>query len=424
MKNYGYIPAKIDATHWMFGASTAPKDLLQLDRNWQPYLPKYEPQAVNFETFGCGVFGTLNAVEILMKKIFGNDFNYAERYQYNLVGINPPIGSDPHVVAETIRKNGVILEEILPMTQTLEEYKTPRPVPEYYVSHGQKWLSEHSFYHEWVFTNSPSKEARIALIREALQYSPLALSVTAWYPEVNGMYPDNGQPNSHWVTCFAMDGDSPLIFDSYAQDGNPIKKLSPDHHIEMCKRYYIGVGETPVEKENWIQGMLKSILQALGIVREEIKTVTMTPINNQPKIDSQPIVNKTNGEKLYDIALPLKGQYLTLDATVPKAFNCAECMSYLLKQAGYTIPEKGFQGTVAIDAWLQKNATLTNQPSFGDIIISVTQGSDHGHIGQIGHEAILSNDSQTGTLESYWTVTGWLNFYKNSKKLVTKFYRL
>lgn len=421
MKNYGYIPSKIDATHWQFGASNAPKDLLQLDRNWQPYLPKYEPQAVNFDTFGCGVFGTLNVLEILMKKIFGYDYNYAERYQYNLVGINPPIGSDPHIVAETIRKNGLLLEEILPMTTTLEEYKTPRPMVEPYLSQGQKWLTEHSFYHEWVFTNSPAKEARIALIREALQYSPLALSVTAWYPQVDGMYPDNGQPNSHWVTCFAMDGDSPLIFDSYAQDGNPIKKLSPDHHIEMCKRYYIGIGQTPVEKDGWIQGMFKAILQALGIVQKEI--------NELPKPITPPtIVIKTKSDELYDLSFSLIGKHLTMDNTVPKEFGCAQAVSYLFKEMGYkTMLACGISSTTELEKWLEQYCTEIQTPEKGCIIISVSytgvKGA-RGHVGVVGKDAIMSNDSDTGLWEPYWSLAGWLPHYRDELKLRTRYFKL
>ena len=227
------------------------------------------------------MFGTTNATEILIQKIFSSNPNYAERYHYNLVGIIPPTGSDPQVVAESIRKNGMLDQAVLPMTSTLQEYETPRPMTDNYISEGKKWLMEHSFLHEWLWTQDIGKENRLTMMREYLQYSPLCISVTAWYPQVNGMYPDNGAPNTHWVVCFKLDGDSPVIFDSYDQR---IKTLTPDHHIEMCKRYYIGLATNPTSNTNWFIGMIRSIMETLGIIQKEIpQPVPVAPI--QPEID-------------------------------------------------------------------------------------------------------------------------------------------
>lgn len=286
--NYGYHSSLIESDHYVFGASSLPKDILQADGNWEKYLPVFESQAVNFESDGCVPFGTIHAVVILMKKIFGGDFDYAERYIYNLANITPPIGSDPHAVAELIRKQGVITQALLPMTTTLTEYMTPRPMTATYLAEGSQWLTEHSFGHEWVWTNNPTRQVRIALLKEALQYSPVCLCVTAWHQKGDGTYEDLGQPNNHWVCCFKMDGDSPVIFDSYSHDGSPIKTLDPDHHIEMAKRYYIGVGSTPDPEHNWFVGMLKALFQTLGFIKEEIQTLPKPPIVNPPEIYTQP----------------------------------------------------------------------------------------------------------------------------------------
>ncbi len=132
----------------------------------------------------------------------------------------------------------------------------------------------------------------------------------------------------------------------------------------------------------------------------------------------------TPSQKLYDTALALKGQYLTLDPTVPKIYNCAETISYILKQCGYDMPEKGYAGTIALDNWLKNHCEEIVEPGIGDIVISVTEGNIHGHVGIQGHEAILSNDSQTGTLESYWSLAGWKEFYGKQKKLLVKYYRV
>ena len=176
-RSYGLVTPPIYASHYFAG--TLPKDILQLDGDWTNFLPTYESQAVNFETYACGVFGTTNATEILIQKIFSSNPNYAERYHYNLVGIIPPTGSDPQVVAESIRKNGMLDQAVLPMTSTLQEYETPRPMTVFYISEGKKWLMEHSFLHEWLWTQDIGKENRLTMMREYLQYSPLCISVTA-----------------------------------------------------------------------------------------------------------------------------------------------------------------------------------------------------------------------------------------------------
>ncbi len=175
-----------------------------------------------------------------------------------------------------------------------------------------------------------------------------------------------------------------------------------------------------------IQTVKITLLESIIRFFKQLLAMQPQPIKSEPvNIPSvQETLEVSKSQQLYDLAMTLKGQYLTLDSTVPKQFNCAECMSYIFNKFGLAIPHKGIQGTVALDAWLQKNANITNYPSLGNIVISLTQGNNHGHVGIIGHDAILSNDSDTGTLESYWSLAGWLGFYRDQKKLVTNFYRL
>lgn len=176
-----------------------------------------------------------------------------------------------------------------------------------------------------------------------------------------------------------------------------------------------------------MESILRFIQQVLGLNKQlqAMQPITTPPIVNQSENNNQVTV-KSSSQKLYDIALSLKGQYLTLDTTVPKELNCAETMSVILQASGYAMPKKGYAGTVAIHEWLKNNCDELNSADagVGDIIISITQGSIHGHVGILGHDAILSNDSQTGTLESDWSLSGWLGFYQKDQGLVTKYYRL
>lgn len=235
LQNYGLdLSQIIEDTAYFFGLSPVPKIVIQPDRNWGPYLPVYEPQfGGGWDTDGCSVWGTENCIETYLKRLTGKDYNYSERFNYILAGVKPRIGANPHMVAESIRRAGLIPQAELPMTQTYEEFITPDPMTQKFIDEGRRFPFK--FQHEFVWNGSISKENRTALIREALQYSPLGVTVTAWFEE-NGVYVDRGLPNSHWCELFAEAPNGWLIFDSYDQS---IKTLSFDHNIQMCKRYYL-----------------------------------------------------------------------------------------------------------------------------------------------------------------------------------------
>jgi hypothetical protein len=170
IRSYGFVPPVIiGGDEYILGGFGLEKKILQPDGNWEAYLPTYERQFNgNFDTFGCTVFGTLNAIEILTKKVCEVEANYAERYPYILAGVRPP-GADPHKVAEAIRSKGVVNQELLPFSDTFDEFIKPDPMTKGFLDIGKKWLETNSFGHEWVFSNNPSKEAKLALLKEALQ---------------------------------------------------------------------------------------------------------------------------------------------------------------------------------------------------------------------------------------------------------------
>src|SRR3990167_52210 len=173
--------------------------------------------------------------------------NYSERYIYNIVGIEPG-GTNPQLVYETIRKNGLIDQELLPMPDTFDEFRTPRPMEQKYLDEGQKWLSQYDFRHEWLV--KPTKES----VLENLKYSPIGVAVTAWF-EQDGLYIDNGQPNTHWCVAFkgtkTPQGIVLTIFDSY---DHSIKDIHPEHHISVAKR--ILLTKKILIKTSWWQRLL------------------------------------------------------------------------------------------------------------------------------------------------------------------------
>ena len=227
MTHFGFIEedVKITEEDYKFGYSLERKTLVP-DGNWEPFLPKYEGQATIYETWACTVYAGQNQIETYLKKVFGTDENYSERYNYILANIKEP-GASPTDAYETFRKKGLINDTELPYSNTYEEFVTPKPMDIKHLEEGKKWLQTYDYKHEWVRSNDMH-----AIIKHALRYSTIAVSVSAWFLK-DGLYVDMGVPNNHFVLCYGFDGDVPLIFDSYDQSK---KRLSPNHTIKFAKR--------------------------------------------------------------------------------------------------------------------------------------------------------------------------------------------
>ena len=245
VKNYGlsFSDTPDLGAYVLGGATSLPKEILRPNGDWSQFMPKYEAQAEKFETWGCTVFGTLNAVEALAELVTGKKYDFSERYIYNLAEIGPG-GTDPHKVCEIVRNEGLIDQELLPMTDTYEEFCKPRPMEAQYEVKGQ--LFPYTIGHEYVFRFEFDKTYRTEKIREALKYSPLGVSVTAWFKDENGLYVDNGLPNNHWCVLYGETKNGWKIFDTY--DGGH-KILSFDHQIQVCKRF--SFTKKP-KKKNWL----------------------------------------------------------------------------------------------------------------------------------------------------------------------------
>lgn len=131
---------------------------------------------------------------------------------------------------------------------------------------------------------------------------------------------------------------------------------------------------------------------------------------------------------LYTVAKGLLGQHLTLNDNVPPEVGCAECLSYVLKQSGYTIPTGGIPGTSSLYTWLKNNPRFQSVSSWqiGDIILSPTgmgNGKIPGHVGVMGTYGIMSNDSNSGLFLELWTIEKWKQYYAGYGGLPIYYFR-
>ena len=258
--NYGYVRPEFKEDNYVFGGLGELKgEILQPDGQWDNFLPTYEPQFNEFfDSNGCTVWGSQNCIETLLKRLTSQDQNFSERFTYILAGIRPP-GADPHSVLEIMRSNGLIANDLLPMTSSFEEFLQPDPMTVNLLVEGHRFPYE--IKHDWVWVGKQNRNERTKKLRDALKYSPVGISATAWY-EQNGVYVDKGRPNTHWCVCYGWTDRGWKVFDSYDQSK---KIVSYDHNIECAKRFVL------ISKVKNINAALDVLKRLLDLIKEILR---------------------------------------------------------------------------------------------------------------------------------------------------------
>lgn len=240
--NYGFLESLQTPDNYVLGGVGVEKKIINPTRNWKLFLPQGEIQKRTIETSSCTAFGTNNAIETLEKKIFGKTKDYSERFVAIGSGQRPE-GNDPHTVCEFIRHNGLLEETVLPFTdeiKSIEEYLNSGYLHQGYLQLAKKWLKQRDFKHEWVFKKDEPLKTKQFKLMEALEYSPIGISVAAWHQDGDFYVKAPDEPDNHWALLVnGKQGESWEIFDSYLDDGQYIKKLDFDYNFQFAKLFIL-----------------------------------------------------------------------------------------------------------------------------------------------------------------------------------------
>ncbi len=239
-QKYGLILPPIAPEDFVFGDQNIVTPPLQPDGQWVDYLPPDEFQNMNgIETFACASFGTLNALEILLRRVDGSQIKYADRYLAKISGTQYAKGNSPQTVAEILRNQGAIEESLWPFGPDITTFQLFYATPPAELNVTAKQFNySYLFNHDYV-PNDPQS------MKLALTFSPIAMSVSAWTLLPNGLYAaGDGINDNHWVACYGYeDGVSWHVFDSY---DSTHKKVEWAHKPVQVKRYSIQVIPPPV----------------------------------------------------------------------------------------------------------------------------------------------------------------------------------
>lgn len=226
------IVSKPESSDWVFGSTSLPSYATseKTEGEWKAYLPINELQRkFSFESQGCVSYSTLNAAETIIKYKYNKEENFSDRFLAKLSDTQRN-GNSPNKVAETLRKAGVVHEseyEWEPDINTWDEFYAP--VPPKLFELAREFLSNYTFKHYYV---QGTKEA----ILDALQFSPVAISVSAWVRD-NGIYKQFGADN-HFTLCYGFNKqkDAYKVFDSY---DDTFKLYDANAKIAVAKGFYV-----------------------------------------------------------------------------------------------------------------------------------------------------------------------------------------
>lgn len=412
--NYGFVPPQPDERDKVFGAfNSLPKVVRNPSGNWYNYLPLFEKQfGTSWDTYGCTIFGTLNAFETLLKLIEGVEYNFAERYNYNLINLEAP-GADPKVAAQSIHEFGVIDQKELPFVDNQKEFKTPRPINDDLKEKGEEWLKKYNFQYEWVYQDESDLKKQRDLIRECLKYSPLGVSVSAWTMN-DHMEFDSTMPNNHWCLAFRIDDDGKVwIFDTYEQT---VKILSASHDIRYCMRYHLTAYEEEVKRASIVLQILNAVLNLFGLIKkkEQIEEMEFIPI--------KPMTNK---DKFIQVCLDALDKDITPQDLIKDEVACAESISTLLKKVFPDFPIVASTKDLDLKLFMDKRFERVLEGKKGDIIISPRTNTTFGHVGVwITEDRVASNDSKTGKFMGNYSWESWVKTFKEGRGLKIFIYRL
>jgi len=236
--NHGFkLDTIVPDEHYILGGyKSLGGTILQPDRDWRPFVPAHqETQNLGFETNACTNFGTANALEILLNRLFKDTRDFSDRWYAKASGTSVASGGNsPHTVAEFARLSGLVNEEKWPFDvsiESVEEFYADFPKELYTTA--SKLLDEFTLKHEWVPSDAQS-------LYDALQYSPLGFSTYAWVRDGDMYYRPQGSSDTHWVVLIYAEWEKYwLVLDSYKDENALFKKIRWNSLPMQAKRYAI-----------------------------------------------------------------------------------------------------------------------------------------------------------------------------------------
>lgn len=344
----GFIRSEFKETDKVLGGVLSlPQEILQPNGQWLDFIPLTEPQHRAIETCNCTAYGSLHQLAIYMKRKFGGNWDFSERYLGIASKTRPP-GTSPAIVYDALRHYGTIHEEELPFNDqilTVEAYYSPDPLSYDLIRLGEDWLDEYDFGYEYVFTGGTIAEKQ-ARIKEALTHSPVSVSVVAWIQTGELYVKPYGSQDQHWTTIVGYEEGFWWCFDSYSPY---MKKLDINFDFEEARKIHVEKRAEPTKPIFWV--WLSDIIMSFNrlfpknvIPQPALSTQLSTSNNSIVNLPQNPNVKPMPPVKVIDIKPNSSLETMNKELPQQKPMNkIQQCAKAIESHEGYYKGSRSFR---------------------------------------------------------------------------------
>lgn len=164
--------------------------------DWRDFTPVGEKQKDPAETMACVTFSALNSLEVQTKHQTGAVINYSDRFTAKMSGTTKD-GNYQWAVADSVRKDGVVLESVHPKPANYNWQSYYTEIPQSVKNQAIRLDIAYEFL---PIRQTPIDKATLAY---HLKHAPLQVIVPAPYP-------------NHAVLAVHISGDIVYYYDSYS----------------------------------------------------------------------------------------------------------------------------------------------------------------------------------------------------------------
>jgi hypothetical protein len=281
LKNQGFIWNKLAPEDWLLGDLPEEHPVLCKDGNWTKWLVEKEYQSSKYlRTSACVSYSKLNQIEMLFKRLYGIEINFSDRFTAKQSGTKQGYGNTGKKVADSVRKDGLILEEYYgwdkDKVRTGDEYY--KTIPESLQVRAKGILNNFNFNY-WYVWERKEEDQRVSLMR-ALRYCPVQVFIKAYGPLRKGVYQRISGGSNHAVLLFNYkEGEWWEIYDHYDA---VVKRLAWNYRITSGQIATVDERVYAVKREKGVKidGKIQPPVEYRQIYKESPFTLTGPYISN------------------------------------------------------------------------------------------------------------------------------------------------
>jgi hypothetical protein len=262
-----FIYPEITENDYRFGVVATP--VIREDGDWRDYLPPEELQRRDgIESSACFIEAQQHIIATIIEEEYGiKDQNYSARFNM-LYTDAAPFGGSPIQAAQSFRHEGLIPDSMLPFSNDItswEEFNSWEGGNKTTcLAAGKQFLKRWALNWQIVFEIDEPKESKLEKLKKALKYSPVAISVPAWFSRGDVYFRPNEERDNHLVMCVYMDDNYLYVFDTYEPF---IKKLDRNINPEFAIRWSVAKLKTEQASESLIT-LIINVLRKLKLLNE------------------------------------------------------------------------------------------------------------------------------------------------------------